>query len=126
MTPLRIRATPNFHALLDQVSQTNISGAMKALALIGAAQVGLDMTGCQREVALALLTEDLAPTVRAALTRLTVGEAVSVLPLPSSNLSPDLPLKDTCPTPDLPALAAATSDTDTDAPDPFDAIGIQV
>lgn len=126
MTPLRIRATPSFHALLDQVSQTNISGAIKALALIGAAQVGLDMTGCQREIALALLTEDLMPTVRATLVRLTIDEAVSALPLPSSSSLPDLSLKDTCPTPDLPALTAATSDADTDALDPFDVIGIQV
>lgn len=71
--PLRLRAGA-LHELLAQVSAENTSAAVRALALIGAAEIGLDLGGCGREIALALLAEDLHPAARAALGRLAQGE----------------------------------------------------
>jgi hypothetical protein len=71
--PLRVRAGA-LHELLDQVSAENTSAAVRALALIGAAEIGLNLGGCGREIALALLAEDLHPAARVALGRLAQGE----------------------------------------------------
>lgn len=70
--PLRLRAGALL-PLLDEVS-ANTSAAVRALALIGAAQIGLDLSSCGREIGLALLAEDLHPAARAALGQLTQGE----------------------------------------------------
>lgn len=71
--PLRVRAGETLLTLLEEVS-TNSSAAVRALALIGAAEIGLDVSGCGREIALALLAEDLHPAARAVLGQLAQGE----------------------------------------------------
>lgn len=109
---LPVRVSPALRALIDQAGPVN--AATRALIILGAEAVGLDLTSLEREVA-GLLAEDLAPQVLVGLKKTLLQltehiEVTSVLQSAHESLS----------------VSLVTASTASSEDNPFTLIGIEV